>query len=205
MKATWLLCSVWLVTLGLLAQTHDAFMNSKANAMDPTENHLLERLPRRHLARFLERCERFELVPKMELGSAGEVLNHAYFPSNGAIALVVAIHGRPPLEVGAVGRDSMLGAELLLGGVQAPWKSVVQQAGSCWRIEADELRLVTSEIAGLRSSLQENFIVQVHQRQAMASASARPRLPEKTIDTQIPSARFSNAAARVWVERHLFA
>ena len=151
MKATWLLCSVWLVTLGLLAQTHDAFMNSKANAMDPTENHLLERLPRRHLARFLERCERFELVPMMELGSAGEVLNHAYFPSNGAIALVVAIHGRPPLEVGAVGRDSMLGAELLLGGVQAPWKSVVQQAGSCWRIEADELRLVTSEIASTPS------------------------------------------------------
>lgn len=186
------------MSLGLPARTQDDFINSKADAMDPTENHLIERLPRRYLARFLERCQRFELVPRMELGSRGQVLTHAYFPSNGAIALVIDRHGGPPLEVGAVGRDSMLGAELLLSGLQAPWRSVVQHAGSCWRIEADELRLITSEISEIRTSLQENFIVQVHQRQAMASASAGPRLHERPTEIKTHTGRFIDAATQVW-------
>jgi len=183
---------------GLRSRKQGDFMNSKANAMDQTENHLIERLPKRYVARFLERCERFELVSKTELGSHGDELTHAYFPSSGAIALVVGLHGRPLVEVGAVGRDSMLGSELLLGAVRAPWRSVVQHSGSCWRIKADELRQVTSEIPGLRSSLQENFIVQVHQRQAIASASAGSRLLERHTDTKTYSGRFIDATEQVW-------
>lgn len=88
----------------------------------------------------------------------------------------------------------MLGAELLLGVVPAPWRSVVQHSGSCWRIEAEELRLVTSEIADLRTLLQKNFIVQVHQRYALALAKADPMLHQRSPEAKTHQHQLSGAA-----------
>ena len=176
------------------ARIQDNFVDGKASAMHQLHNYLIERLPRRHMARFLEKCQRFDLVPTVDLGSEGKVLSHAYFPCSGAIALVTDRRGQPPLVVGSVGSDSMLGAELLLGVVPAPWRSVVQHSGSCWRIEAEELRLVTSEIADLRTLLQKNFIVQVHQRHALALAKADPMLHQRSPETKTHQHQLSGAA-----------
>lgn len=142
--------------------------------MDDTHNHLIEFFPKPLQARFLAHCERFSLVPAVELGAAGQVLRHAYFPDAGRIALVIGAHGRAPMEIGAVGRESMLGSELLLGDVRSPWRAVVEEAGTCWRIDAAALRQAMSDMPALHASLQHNFIVQVHQRQAVASAAAVP-------------------------------
>jgi hypothetical protein len=38
-----------------------------------------------------------------------------YFPNDCFISLVAAIEGEPALEVGMVGREGMLGAQLVLG------------------------------------------------------------------------------------------
>lgn len=139
--------------------------------MNQPENHLIERFPRGLQKRFLERCERFELLPAAELGVPGHVLTHAYFPINGVIALVIDTQGRPPIEVGAVGKECMLGSELLVGALRSPWRAVVQVGGACWRIDAHALLLAMSDMPDLKTSLQQNFVVQVHQRQAMASAT----------------------------------
>lgn len=135
--------------------------------MDEDKNHLIERFPRELQKSFLQRCERFELSPKHELVSYGAVLTHAYFPSSGAIALLINFPSRPTIHVGNVGRECMLGSELMLGDLQSPWRAVVQVLGSCWRIEAQALREAMAEMPPLLASLRSNFIVQVHQRQAM--------------------------------------
>lgn len=176
----------------------NGFMCGRANAMDATDNHLIERFPRRLLERFLERCERCVLVPSAELGSRGEVLTHAYFPSSGVIALVVDLHARPPLEVGAVGKESMLGSELLLGEVQSPWRAFVQCAGTGWRIEAHALRQAMADMPSLQASLQHNFIVQVHQRQALATATADARQGEWRKDLRPRPEQYTLPAASVW-------
>lgn len=147
--------------------------------VDHQENHLIEQLPWELQERLLKSCERFSLVPTAKLVSCGDVLTHAYFPISGAIALVIDGDGRPPFEVGALGRESMLGSELLLGTVQSPWRAVVQSAGTCWRISVDGLRQAMADMPSLRASLQQNFIVQVHQRQALASAAAAPMRRER--------------------------
>ncbi|MDZ7669844.1 MAG: Crp/Fnr family transcriptional regulator [Gammaproteobacteria bacterium] len=50
------------------------------------------------------------------------------------------LHGRPPLELGLIGRDGMLGATLSLGVLVAPMQAVVQEAGSALVIKVPELR-----------------------------------------------------------------
>ncbi len=70
------------------------------------------------------------------LGEVGLPTRYAYFPSIGFISLVSAIEGRPTLEVGMVGREGMLGTQLVLGVDAAPLHAVVQGAGVAWRIGA---------------------------------------------------------------------
>lgn len=149
--------------------------------MDKNENHLIERFPRGLGKHFLHRCEPFDLIAGVELASHGEVLTHAYFPCTGAIALLIDVPGRPTIEVGSVGSECMLGSELLLGDLPSPWRAVVRAPGSCWRIEAEVLGKILKVMPLLLVSLQSNFIVQVHQRQAMASprSSVVPRENQK--------------------------
>lgn len=147
--------------------------------MNNTENHLIERLPKGVQNRFLARCELINLVPSTELSKRGTTLTHAYFPNTGCIALVIDIDidididSHASLEVGVVGRESMLGSELLLGVFKTPWRAVVQGAGTCWRIETQALRQAMADIQALPALLQRHLMVRVHQQQALAAALVR--------------------------------
>jgi CRP-like cAMP-binding protein len=106
----------------------------------PVENHLIELLPRRERQRLLAACEPVELALAEVLCEPGEPARHAYFPIEGFISLVAPINGKPSLEVGMVGREGMLGAQLALGVSTVPLHAVVQGAGSAWRMRADTFR-----------------------------------------------------------------
>lgn len=138
--------------------------------MSNHDNHLIERLPNGVQKRFLARCEPVDLLVSAELSTRGAALTHAWFPNTALIALVIDVDSHPPLEVGVVGRESMLGSELLLGLATTPWRSVVQGAGSCWRIGALGLRQAMEDMPSLQALLQRNLMVRVHQQQSLASA-----------------------------------
>jgi len=70
------------------------------------------------------------------LGQVGMPTPYVYFPTVGFISLVTTTKGQPTLEVGMVGREGMLGTQLVLGVETAPLHAVVQGAGAAWRIEA---------------------------------------------------------------------
>lgn len=140
--------------------------------MQHTNNHLIERLPKGVQKRFLALCDPFELVLSVELSVRGALLTHAYFPITGFISLVIDIDTHPSLEVGMVGREAMLGSELVLGLANTPWRGVVQGAGSCWRIEAGALREAMDDMPALRGEVQRSLLIRLHQ-QALASACER--------------------------------
>lgn len=142
--------------------------------MPNTENQLIERLPGGVQRRFLARCESVELLLEDELGARGAPISHAYFPNTALISLVIDIDSLPPLEVGVVGRESMLGSELLLGVTTTPWRSVVQGAGTCWRIGAQGLRQAMADMPALQALLQRNLMVRVHQQQSLSAVHAGP-------------------------------
>jgi CRP-like cAMP-binding protein len=140
--------------------------------MAAAENHLILQLPRSVRKKFLDQCEPFELVRSVDLSPTGQVLSHAYFPRTGFISLVIAVDSHPALEVGMVGREAMLGAELVLGPTMAPWRALVQGAGNSWRIGTAALREACDTMPELRQLLQRMVTVRLHQ-QALASACER--------------------------------
>lgn len=144
----------------------------QADPMQHTNNYLIERLPKGVQKRFLALCEPFELVLSTELSVRGALLTHAYFPITGFISLVIDIETHPPLEVGMVGAESMLGSELVLALANTPWRALVQGAGSCWRIETKTLRQAMDDMPALESLVQRSLLIRLHQ-QALASACER--------------------------------
>jgi CRP-like cAMP-binding protein len=104
------------------------------------ENHLIELLPQKDRRRLLGICEPVQLVLGTVLCESGKPTRHVYFPIDGFISLVTLIDGEPALEVGMVGREGMVGSQLVLGVVTAPLRALVQGSGAAWRISTVAFR-----------------------------------------------------------------
>jgi CRP-like cAMP-binding protein len=126
-------------------------------------------LPSSSRSRLLAICEPVELAVGEVLEEVGTPTKFVYFPTFGFISLVTAIKGRPTLEVGMVGREGMLGTQLVLGIETAPLHAVVQGAGAAWRIGAPDF----SKELGRSSALQRGLdrYVYVTMTQLASSAS----------------------------------
>lgn len=140
--------------------------------MLPTDNLLIRQLPRTARKHLLDQCEPFELELSADLGVRGQPLSHAHFPIEGFVSLVIDVDDYPALEVGMVGREAMLGAELLLGAAKAPWRALVQGPGHSWRISAQALRRECATSPTLMHLVRTSLLVRLHQ-QALASACER--------------------------------
>ena len=108
--------------------------------MSATENHLIDLLPRKDRARLLAICEPVQLVLGEIVCEPGKPTLHVYFPTHGFISLLASIDGKPGVEVGLVGREGMLGAQLALGVAAVPLHALVQGPGAAWRISATAFR-----------------------------------------------------------------
>ena len=136
--------------------------------MSPAQNHLIERLPRSDRTRLLALCEPVQLVLSSVLCEAGMPTRHVYFPTDGFISLVEQVDAHPGLEVGMVGREGMLGAQLVLGVATSPLRALVQGPGASWRIGVVPFRRELERSAALRRQL--GRYVYVLMAQMVASA-----------------------------------
>ncbi|MDP9008156.1 MAG: Crp/Fnr family transcriptional regulator [Pseudomonadota bacterium] len=137
--------------------------------MAGVQNHLIELLPRADRRTLLALCEPVDLVLSDRLCESAEATRYAYFPINSTISLVTAIDGKPVLEVGMVGREGMVGAELVLGVLTAPLHTVVQGAGSAWRIPSRAFRRQLTASPALRLCLNRYLYVLMAQFGASAA------------------------------------
>ena len=137
--------------------------------MATAQNQLIERLPRKERLRLLALCEPVQLVLGDVLCDPGKDTRHLYFPVDGFISLVAPIDGKPALEVGMVGREGMLGAQLALGVARVPLHAVVQGAGSACRIRATDFRRELARSAPLQRVLHRYLYVLMAQ---LAGAAA---------------------------------
>ena len=102
--------------------------------MPTAVNQLIDMLPRKDKLRLLAICEPVDLLLGQVIGESGTVLRHVYFPTGSFVSLITPIDGKTVLEVGLVGREVMVGSQLVLGIEVSPFQSLVQGGGSSWRI-----------------------------------------------------------------------
>ena len=131
--------------------------------MSIVENHLIALLPRKDRARFLGACVHVDLKLAQVLCEPGKPTKYVYFPTGGFISLVAVVKGSPGVEVGMVGREGMLGAQLALGVVTAPLHALVQGAGTAWRLGTAAFRKQLTSSAALQSEMNRYLYVLMSQ------------------------------------------
>ena len=156
--------------------------------MAAVENHLIELLPTRDRRRLLLICESVDLQLSEVLCKSGERTRYVYFPIDTTISLVTPIDGDPALEVGMVGREGMVGAQLALGVATAPLHVVVQGSGKAWRVAAAPFSRELSRSKALQHFLNRYLYVLMAQL-ATSAACLRfhligPRLARWLLMTQ---------------------
>jgi CRP-like cAMP-binding protein len=157
-------------------------------ALAAVQNHLIERLPRKDRASLLAVCEPVELVLAEVLCEPNTLARHVYFPTDGFISLVAMIEGTPGVEVGMVGREGMLGAEMALGVSTAPLHALVQGPGAALRVSATAFRREMAQSPALQRGLHRYLYVLMAQL-ATSAACLRfhligPRLARWLLMTQ---------------------
>ncbi len=116
-------------------------------------NQLMAALPRRDRARLQAACEPVELLLSAPVCVRGASTLHVYFPTESFISLVCPVDHHPGLEVGMIGSEGMLGAELTLGIRTSPFDALVQGPGEAWRIGARSFRAELEGSLPLRRAL----------------------------------------------------
>ncbi|MBC7719772.1 MAG: Crp/Fnr family transcriptional regulator [Chitinophagaceae bacterium] len=126
---------------------------SKTPLQSAPSNHLIDLLPRKDRNSLLALCEQVELPLTKVLSQTGKPTKYVYFPIDGFISLIAVVKGSPGVEVGMVGREGMLGAQLALGVAAAPLHALVQGEGTAWRIDASAFKAELAKSAALQSEL----------------------------------------------------
>jgi CRP-like cAMP-binding protein len=137
--------------------------------MAAVQNYLIDKLPRAGRRALLAICEPVDLVLSDRLGATDVVTRFAYFPIDATISLVTPIDGKPVLEVGMVGREGMVGAELALGVLRSPLHAVVQGPGKSWRVPSAAFRRELARSPALRALLNRYIYVLMVQLGAAAA------------------------------------
>ena len=113
-------------------------------------------------------CEPVDLVRGELLCEPDQPIRHVYFPTEGFLSLVATIDGSPGVEVGMVGREGMLGAQLALGETTLPLRALVQGAGAARCVAAAAFRRELAHSAPLRHGVHRYLSVLMAQHATSA-------------------------------------
>jgi len=134
----------------------------------PTENRLLAALPRSEYERVVPHLERVSLPQGKILFEAGDLVRHAYFPTDGVVSLLSITEDGETVEVAMVGKEGMTGVPIILRVGITPYRSMVQIPGEAMRIKADAL---TTEF-NRNGHLQDLLLRYTHSLLAQVTQSA---------------------------------
>lgn len=116
-------------------------------------NRLLASLPEDDWLHLETMCDSVHMEMGDVLYEPGQAIEYIYFPTDGLISLLAVAEGRMTLEVGAIGREGMIGSSVALGHQLAQVRAVVQRAGGATRIHAADFCQEFARMESLRQLL----------------------------------------------------
>ena len=116
-------------------------------------NALIDALPRTARNRLLSICETVDLVSGHLVSGSDTPTRHVYFPTGSIISLTTSSKDSPVLEIGMVGREGMLGLQVVLAVDSVPLQASVRGSGSAWRIATEPFNRELAGNRALRQSL----------------------------------------------------
>jgi CRP-like cAMP-binding protein len=111
-------------------------MSTKQETGRVVENRILALFPPVERARLLSQMEYVRLPLGQTIIEPGEPISYVYFPTGAMISLVSITGAGKSVEAGVIGVEGMAGLPVILGGGTTPMRSVVQIAGSAYRVRA---------------------------------------------------------------------
>ena len=139
----------------------------------PSPNCLLQALPAAELEALGPRLELVELVRETVLVEAGRPLTHVYLPHSGAISMMVRLSNGQTVEVATIGRDSVFGAAVALGGGISLSSAVVVLPGTASVLDAADFRAAADRSVTFRAMVarHDQALVAMAQQSAACNVS----------------------------------
>ena len=144
-------------------------------------NRLLQMLPAEELRRLRPHLARVRLAHGDVLHWAGGRVAQAYFVEQGYVSLVAeAARAGGRVEVGLIGRESVVGSSVLLAADPASsLQAVVQVPGAAYCIRADILHASLEQAPALRRAMRQALETLVGQVAQVAACNSRHALPQR--------------------------
>jgi len=117
-----------------------AALRTMPNDPNAKLNRLLAALPEASFKRLAPDLEYITMTRGENLCESGRGAKYLYFPTSGAVALVLVLKNGIRAGTSTVGREGVVGIGLFLGGTGTDNLATVQQPGGAFRLRADRQR-----------------------------------------------------------------
>ena len=114
------------------------------------ENRLLAALPEKERERLIPQLEILTLFAKETIYEAGEEMNYVYFPLDCIVVLISAVESKATVEVGFIGNEGLVGAQILMGAKHSTSEALILTEGKALRLPASIVRKEAKRSSRLR-------------------------------------------------------
>jgi len=105
-----------------------------------TKNLILNALPEEEYERLLPNLKPVKLLLGQYLYRAEDTIRHVYFPSDAMVSIVATTTAGQSVEIGVIGREGMVGLEVLMGSDSTLNDHLVQDSNNALRISTAAIR-----------------------------------------------------------------
>jgi CRP-like cAMP-binding protein len=127
------------------------------------KNVLLKQLPEKIRELVLVNAELTELKLSHVICIANKPQEFLYFPNDGFISLIQKVDEHTSLEVGMIGREGVLGSEIILGINENLFGGIVQGSGDAWKIQVSDFLLHFQNIPELKQLIYKYLSIRIRQ------------------------------------------
>jgi len=104
------------------------------------QNRLLAALPEEVQDRLSPYLERVPLTAGQVVYDAGQPRRYVYFPIDSIVSLINVTQSGSSAGISMVGNEGMVGIASFMGGERSPWRVIVQNGGSAYRLLGQRMR-----------------------------------------------------------------